>query len=205
MASVSESAFSAALSPVSATSSGVASEPWPRGSRPLPCEQHVGGAKVKKKVGRIDAAQGREPAPGGSGAGWIRASAPPPTRMPPPARGLVSWWFKEQARGVGRRNARSLCMRSLSASPRCSPSSSSGLTRGPRKHEHRVRACARHGRRFWTGPAALPPRRRCRLRNTSHAALAPGPYYPEGDAGPAPRVRGSRNPRPQAPHPLPPC
>jgi hypothetical protein len=28
--------------------------------------------------------------------------------MPSPARGLVFWWFKEQARGVGRRTARSI-------------------------------------------------------------------------------------------------
>jgi hypothetical protein len=97
-----------------------------------------------------------------------------------------------------------------------SPPSSSGSTRGPRPR-CTTSGLPRHGRRFWTGPAArhgtsglaeaspgpsrdgsTPPA----SRPLSHAALAPGPYYPEGGAGPASRVR-VRETRPQAPHPLP--
>ncbi|MDB5559191.1 MAG: hypothetical protein JWQ36_2125 [Enterovirga sp.] len=125
------------------------------------------------------------------------------TRRPSPARGLVSWRCKEQARGVGRRTARSFFVWRAFRRPRdASRPSSPGLTRGPRRR-CTASGFPRHGRRFCTGPAARQPSRPCGRKDLSHAALAPGPYYPEGGAGPASRVRGSRNPHPQAPHPLP--
>jgi hypothetical protein len=147
----------------------------------------------------------------GRGSGGAR------TRRPSPARGLVQLRFKEPIEGRGTPKRSIILVWRAFRRPRdASPPSSSGSTRGPRPR-CTTSGLPRHGRRFWTGPAArhgtrglaeasprpsrdgsTPPA----SRPLSLAAQAPGPYYPEGGAGPAPRVR-VRETRPQAPHPLP--